>query len=169
MKKVVFFLVASIFVLTFLSGKANAADKFGYVDILRIASEYSKAKDYNKKLEGRKDSYQAEIDKKAEEINQLGDKIKLLSEKEKEAKNKELEDKIKTLEEYRQGKLIDLRKEDFENTKVIVEDIKSAIKQFAEKEGYTLVFDGRALVYDNQNIDITDKILIILNKNYKKQ
>ncbi len=149
-------------------GTSLAAEKFAYVDVMRIASEYNKAKDYNKSLDQKATSYEAEIDKKLNEVKQLQDKINLLSEKEKEAKKAELETKIKDLQEYRRQKEVDLRKEDFENTKEIVENIRAAIKKHAEKEGYTLVFDDRALVYQGKGMDITNNIIEILNKEYKK-
>jgi Skp family chaperone for outer membrane proteins len=50
----------------------------------------------------------------------------------------------------------------------VYKDIGEAIKQYAEKEGYALVFDNRLLVYQNKNMDITDKVMDILNKGYKK-
>ena len=42
------------------------------------------------------------------------------------------------------------------------------IKQFAEKEVYTMVFNDRVLVYQDKSLDITDKIIAILNKGSKK-
>jgi len=144
-------------------------DKFAYVDVMRIASEYNKAKEYNKSIEQKATTYEAEIDKKLNEVKQLQDKINLLSEKEKETKKTEMETKVKDLQEYRRQKEVDLRKEDFENTKQIVDNIKDAIKRHAEKEGYTLVFDDRALVYQGKGMDITDKIIETLNKEYIKK
>jgi Skp family chaperone for outer membrane proteins len=52
--------------------------------------------------------------------------------------------------------------------KEIFKDIEEAVKQYAEKEGYTLVFNDRVFVYQTKNMDITDKALDILNKGYKK-
>lgn len=153
-----------IFALTFLLGSVEAADKFAYVDITRIASEYTKAKTYSKSLEDKANSYEAEVNKKVNEVKQLQDKINLLSDKEKEAKKSEVEAKVKDLQDFRRQKETDLRKEDFENTKEVVEDIRTAIKNYAEKQGFTLVFDDRALVYQTKDMEITDKIIEILNK-----
>lgn len=170
MKKAAVVLWGFVFVLTFSVGLALAAEKFAYVDVLRIASEYNKAKEYNKSIEGKATTYEAEIDKKAAEIKQLQEKMNLLSDKEKEAKKTEIETKFKGLQDFKRQKEIDLRKEDFENTKEVVQDIKTAIKQSAEKDGYTLVFDDRALVYQaSKDMDITDKVIGSLNKNYTKK
>ena len=168
MKRVNVVLGIMVFSLIFLTTISWAAEKYAYVDVMRIASEYNKAKDNNKDLEQKASTYEAEIDKRLNEIKKFQDKVNLMNEKKKEAQRPELEKKVKDLQEYRQQRAVDLRKEDFENTKEIVEDIRGAIKQHAEKEGYAMVFDDRALVYQGKGTDITNNIVTILNKEYKK-
>jgi Skp family chaperone for outer membrane proteins len=90
--------VCSVFVLV---GFALAADKFASVDLIRVASEYSKFKDYNKVLDDKAKSYETEIDKKISDFKSLQDKISLLSDKEKETKRSELETKYKALEDFK--------------------------------------------------------------------
>jgi len=168
MKRVNVMLGVMVFSLFFMTTICRAADKFAYVDVMRIASEYNKAKDHNKSLDEKAGTYEAEIDKRLNEIKKVQDKVNLMNDKQKEAKRPELEKKVKDLQEYRRQKEVDLRKEDFENTKEIVEDIRGAIKRHAEKEGYAMVFDDRALVYQGKGTDITNNIVSILNKEYKK-
>lgn len=145
-----------------------AADKLASVDINRIATEYKKAQDYNKKIEDKKNLYEKEIKKKNDETKQFQDKLALLSDKEKEGRRPELEKKIGELRDFVREKETDLRKEDFESSKEIAEDIKNAINRYASKEGYSVVFDDRALVYETKAMDISDKIIEDLNKNYKQ-
>lgn len=161
------FLWVVVFSLCCLVGASSAADKFGYVDVTRTATEYNKAKNYNKTLEEKKTSYQVEVDKKATEVKQLEDKFNLMSDKEKEAKKAELQEKYKGFETLVQQKQLDLRKQDLENTKEVVDDIKKAISDYAQKKAYTMVFDQRILLLDNSGMDITNDIIQILNGNYK--
>ena len=51
--------------------------------------------------------------------------------------------------------------------KEILGDIQEAVKKYAEKEGYTLVFNDRVLVYQTKSMDITNQIVEILNKGGK--
>lgn len=164
MRKAVVFLTGLIFSLTILIGTALAADKFAYVDLNRIFSEYGKTKDYDKALGVRQSAYETERDKKVNEIKQLQDKINLLSDKEKEAKKSDMETKVKDLQEFDRQKQTDLRKEQDDKMKEILKDIEGVVKEYAEKEGYTMVFNDRVLVYQAKNLDITDKIINILNK-----
>jgi len=168
MRKVASVLLGIIFGLTILVSTVEAAEKFASVNMERIASGYSKAKEYMKNLDDKETAYTAEIDKKRDETKQFQDKMNLLSDKEKETKKAELESKIKDLQELVRQKQADFRKETFDKTMEISKDIKSAISNYAKKEGYTLVFDAATLAYQPDGMDITDKILNTLNKDYKK-
>jgi outer membrane protein len=168
MRKATGVLLGVIFALSIFAGTAWAADKFAYVDLSRTFSEYNKTKDYDKVLSDKEDAYSGEREKKVTEVKSFQDKMNLLSDKEKEAKKADLEAKVKTLQDYDRQKQTDLRKEQDEKMKEILKDIEEAVKQYAEKEGYTMVFNDRVLVYQTKNLDITDKIIEILNKGYKK-
>jgi Skp family chaperone for outer membrane proteins len=157
------FFLGVFFGLACLVGSAAAADKLGYVDLSRTFSEYGKTKDYDKVLGEKQTAYTTERDKKVAEVRQLQEKMSLLSEKEKEAKKGDLENKVKDLQEYDRQKQTDLRKDQDEKMKEILKDIEDAVKQQAEKDGYTMVFNDRVLVYQNKSMDITDKIIEILN------
>ncbi len=168
MKRVSVFLLGAFFGLTVLAGRASAADKLGYVDLSRTFSEYSKTKDYDKVLGDKQRAYTTERDKKVADIKQLQDKLNLLSDKEKETKKGDLENKVRDLQEFDRQKQTDLRKDQDEKMKDLLKDIEDAVKQYAEKEGYTLVFNDRVLVYQSKSMDITDKVIEILNKGSRK-
>ncbi|OGX41065.1 MAG: hypothetical protein A2984_03345 [Omnitrophica WOR_2 bacterium RIFCSPLOWO2_01_FULL_41_12] len=157
-----------VFGLLILVNTGLAADKFGYVDLSRIFSEYQKTKDYDKNLQEKTSAYEGEREKKANEVKQLQDKINLLSDKEKEGKKPELEKKIKAFQEYDRQQQTDLRKEQDEKMKEILKDIDDSVKKYAQAQSYTLVFNDRVLVYQDKSLDISDKIIVDLNKGYKK-
>jgi Skp family chaperone for outer membrane proteins len=168
MKKLGLVLLGLVFGLTLFLGVAMAADKLAYVDLSRLFSEYAKTKDYDKVLSDKQTVYEAERDKKVNEVKQLQDKINMLSDKEKEGKKTELENKVRALQDFDRQKQTDLRKGQDEKMKEILKDIEESVKKYAEKEGYTMVFNDRVLVYEAKNMDITDKVLDILQKGYKK-
>ncbi len=168
MRKTASWFLAFVFVSFVFIGVAGAAEKFGYVDLSRIFSEYGKTKEYDKTLSEKENAYNSEREKKVNEVKQLQDKMNLLSEKEKESKKSELAGKIKSLQDLDRDKQTDLRKEQDEKMKEILKDIEDAVKVYAEKDGYTMVFNDRVLVYQDKNLEITDKIIDILNKGYKK-
>ena len=163
MRRTTIFFLGIVFGLTLLQGAALAADKLGYIDLSRTFSEYKKTKDYDKVLGDKQNVYTGERDKKVNDIKQLQDKLNLLNEKEKEAKKGDVENKIKDLQEFDRLQQTDLRKEQDEKMKEILKDIEDTVKQYAEKEGFTMVFNDRVLVYQTKGMDITDKIIETLN------
>jgi outer membrane protein len=168
MRRTGIFFWALIIGMALSTGAAYAADKFAYVDLTKIFSEYTKTKDYDKVLGDKQTAYESERDKRVAEVKGFQDKLNLLSDKEKDAKKGELETKIKDLQEFDRQKQADLRKEQDERMKELLKDINEAIKVYAEKEGYTMVFNDRVLVYQDKSLDITDKITAIVNKGSKK-
>jgi outer membrane protein len=154
--------------LALFLGNAQAADKFAYIDLSRTFSEYNKTKGYDKSLNDKEKAYTDERDKKVADLKAFQDKLSLLNDKEREAKGAELQAKVKEFQDYDRQKQADLRKDQDGRMKEILKDIEEAVKKYSEKEGYTLVFNDRVLVYQNKSMDITDQIVAILNPAGKK-
>lgn len=168
MRKIGLVLGGVVFVLTILMSVVMAAEKFAYIDLSRTFNEYLKTQDYDKNLSDKEGLFTSERDKKVNEIKSLQEKMNLVGDKEKAAKKLELETKIKSLQDFERAKETDLRKEQDERMKEILKDIEEAVKKCAQKEGFTMVFNDRVLVYQDKTMDITSKIVEILNKDYKK-
>ncbi len=168
MRKATVILGGLIISLVLFRGAALAADKFGYVDLSRIFSEYNKTKGYDKTLTDKEKVYTDERDKKVADLKAFQDKLALLNDKEREAKGAELQAKVKEFQEADRQKQAVLRKEQDEKMKEILKDIEEAVKKYSEKEGYTLVFNDRVLVYQTKSMDITNEIVDILNGGAKK-
>ena len=151
----------SLFIIT---GLAYAEAKFSYVDIGRIFDDYKKTKEYDKVLEGNQKAYEKEREEKLTEVKELQEKLGLLSEEERESRKGELENMIVGLQEFDRSSTEDLRKQRDEKVREIFNDIEKAINTYAKKEGITFVFDKRALVYQDDKLDITTQVLKILNK-----
>lgn len=164
MKRLTAVLLGVIFSLALFMGNAYAADKFGYIDLSRTFNEYSKTKGYDKNLSDKEKAYTDERDKKVADLKAFQDKLNLLNDKEREAKGTELQSKVKAFQDYDRQKQTDLKKEQEEKMKEILKDIEEAVKQYSVKEGYTLVFNDRVLVYQTKSMDITNQIIEILNK-----
>ena len=69
----------------------------------------------------------------------------------------------KDLEEFDRQKLTDLRKERDEKVREILLEIEEVIKKYAQKEKYDIILNDRVLTYGDQSLDLTEKILEMLN------
>jgi outer membrane protein len=163
MKKKLVVLGIAIIGLALFVGSAQAADKFGYIDLSRTFSEYNKTKGYDKTLSDKEKTYTEERDKKVADLKAFQDKLTLLNDKEREAKSAELQAKVKDFQDYDRQKQDTLRKEQDVRMKEILKDIEEAVKKYSEKEGYTLVLNDRVLVYQTKSMDITSQVIAILN------
>jgi len=168
MRKTAVVLSGLIIGLVLFLGSAQAEDKFGYIDLSRTFSEYGKTKGYDKTLSDKEKAYTEDRDKKVADLKAFQDKVSLLNDKEREAKGAELQAKVKEFQEYDRAKQETLRKEQDERMKEILKDIEEAVKKYSEKEGYTLVFNDRVLVYQTKSMEITDQIIAALNAASKK-
>jgi len=138
------------------------AEKIGYVDLSRLFNEYKKTSDYEKDLEEKAEK--AGVYEKEKEIENLRNQLSLLSEKEKSKKEEEIKNKFEDLRKIN----LELAKDRDEKMKEILKDIEEAIKVYAKNNGFSLVLNDRVLVYQDKSLDLTDKVLEILKKNYKE-
>ena len=79
-----------------------------------------------------------------------------------------MEEKVRVLRDFDRDETLDLRKERDEKMKDILKDIEIAIAEYAKKERFTLVFNDRVLVFQDESLDITQEVLTILQRNYSK-
>jgi len=157
-------------VMMSLSSTCFAKDmKIGYVDIFKIFNDYEKTKEYDEKLEAKKNAAEKELEKKKEIIEKLQGKLDLLKEGEKVKEEERLSKEIKEYRDLEREALTDIKKERDEKMKDIVEDIDKIIKDYAKKNGFDIIINSSAVLYGVKAMDVTDEILKISNKKYKKK
>lgn len=145
-----------------------AAEKIAYVDLSQTFDKYEKTKVYDDSLAALQADKEKELETMAKDIKTLEDKMSLLNEKAKAEKQQELDDKNKKIRQISQQIALDLRKERDEKLKEILQDIEKVIQDYARKNGYDFVLNDRVLLYGSASADITQDIVKLLNKDYKK-
>lgn len=166
MKKIIVFSLFLGLMFPLLSGAEEV--KIGYVDIFEVFNSYEKTKEYDAVLEKEREEKEKELDKEKENIKKIQDKMTLLNEKEQE---KEQENVSKAVKDYREKErqfVLDLKKDRDEKMKEIIDDINKAIKEYAEKNGFSIVFNKGAILYGKESMDITETILKIVDQRHKK-
>ena len=171
----------------------NAEDqKFGVVDMERLFKDYYKTKIANAKLKKQAETYKDYAGKLAasqlklqEEFKDLRDASQniALSETQRESKRLAAQDKYRQLkskemelEQYQREKRMQLRDQETKMRKDLITEIRKAIAKYAKQHSYTVVFDssGKTLnnipsvIYFKTEMDITEDILVIINKGAEK-
>ena len=171
MKKYQVLFVSVLFLLFCMTGAyaQDKAIKIGYLDLSRVFDEYQRTKEYDSLLEARHSEYQTQRNAKLEKLKESQSKIALLKEEEKAKLEQEIEKNKADLLEFDRQKQTDLRKERDDRIREILLEIEKVVKDYAQKEGYTLVLNDRVLVYGGEEMNITDKIVKLLNESYPKK
>jgi outer membrane protein len=141
--------------------------KIGLVDSKRVYSEYRAVEKtrqtWNKMLK----DYQDGLNARSREIEALKVELKekglLLTESERKNKERELEAKETSLRAFVSQEQDKLSKQNAELIRRLESDIQKAIKKIGLQEGYSLILDKSSSFYNAGGVDLTDKIISLLN------
>ena len=167
MNKILIFVV--FFLNIFLS---NAYSQIAYIDINFILSESIVGKFLNNHLENLGLEYSEKYNKLQ---NQLVEKEnKLLAQKniiEKNEFDKKLRNLSNEVKKYRENKKIEgdkINNVKIESTKKILKTLNPIITQYVENNEISLVFEKKNIIVGKKDLDITEKIIKILNIKIQK-
>ena len=169
MKKIFGCLLVFAVIMSFSSTCFSKDLKIGYVDIFKVFNDYEKTKEYDKKLEKKKNAAEKKLEEKKVTIEKLQNKMSLLKEEERAKKEEELSEEVKEYRALEREVFTDIKKERDEKMKDIVEDIDKIVKDYAKKNGFDLVVNSNAVLYGAKSLDVTSQILKISNDKYKKK
>jgi outer membrane protein len=165
-------LLLSVLSLTYsLSRKDN---KLAYVDALKLIGGYKGTEAVRNNLNSVKEGYKVNLNTLRSEVEQMilnYDKVKQKSSpREKKLTEGLIQSKQKQLLDYEQLVKEQSQKQDQELSSQILNTVNAYIKQYGEREGFTIILSAThygSIAYGDQASDITDKILAGLNAEYK--
>ena len=146
-----------------------ADSKIGYIDLQRLVKESKMGQAASADIETLRIEKQAVIKSKLEEINHLKQDLNtndaLLKETEKKDQIEVLNDLIKDYKRMVEDAKEEIAKQDRELVAKILKKADSVLKKVAEKNDFDIILkDPKTIGYLNPDVDITDKVLKILNK-----
>ena len=169
---------------------AHAADlKFAVVDMAKAFTEYYKTKDASEKMKSNKDKALSEINERigvyksllseAQKIGQASQDPILAPDAraKKQAEFVEKQKEVRALEqdmtEFQQRRQNQLRQEEVQLQRGLYEEIVGVVREKSKADGLDFVFDKTGvsmstvpvLLYYKDAEDITDKVIVELNKN----
>ena len=170
MKSIKMLVVATICALCLVTtAQAQTTGKIGYLDLSKVFDNYDKTKEYDAQLEAKHQAYEKERNQKVDKLKEAQGKLALMKEEEKDKLTKDIEAMREELIAYDQAQKTDLTKQRDEKIREILLEIENIVSDFSKKEGYDLILNDRVLIYGNESMDVTSKVLDILNKSYNKK
>lgn len=146
---------------------ADEGSKIAFVSSERILREANPAKAAQSKIEAEFSKRAKELQDQEASFKAKADKLDkdstVISDSERLKRQRELSDMDKDFQRKQREFREDLNQRRNEELAIVLERSTKAIKQIAEAEKYDMVFQEGG-VYVSPRIDITDKVLKILNK-----
>jgi len=167
------YLIVFIFSFFFLSSTCHGADelKIGYVNFSVLFEDYYKTKKAEAELKDEADKKQEGIKEIRVEINNIQKKLGsgVLKQEEKDKQKVVLEQKALQLNRVIRESKRELEVKREKAIRGIIKDIEAVIREYSEKNGYTLVMENRDLLYADKKLDITKQIEGLLKKKEIKE
>ncbi|MFY7861072.1 MAG: OmpH family outer membrane protein [Chitinophagales bacterium] len=148
-------------------------ERLVYVDSAKLINTYKGMQDARKEFQNKTAVYKANIDTLVKEVktrisNYEQEKGKM-SVRERELTEELLVDKERQLSDYQQAIAKKVQEEDAQLTKRVIEEINIYLRQYGKDNHYTVIFGATEygnIIYAEDFLDITNKVLEGLNKNY---
>jgi len=163
---VISFAIVISLVFSFPGFAAEA--RYAYVDVARLFDEYQRTKDNDKVLQELGKQKESSREKMVKGIRALKDELVLLSEDTKEKQQDSLDEKVRQLQDFDRDAKRELARKRNKLVRDIFKDIDEVVNRFGERKGYDMILNERALLYRHEKYDVTNEILVELNKAYKK-
>ena len=144
---------------------AGAAEqiKIGYIDLDRVVQAVAKQTPEYEELSRELEKRRAEVERRRAEINDLEEELKanrvIWSEDKSDGQEKLIRDKLDDLKVYSEGAQ---RFRDVEENKILrglLPEIAKTVKTVGERDGYSMIFEKRVLLYGSPNFNLTDEII----------
>lgn len=176
MKKIAV-LAGLIFLGAGVTSAAWAADaiKIGYVDMQKALNQCEAGKDAKKTITEEVEKMQKSFQGKQRELERIKEDLEkrgsVLSESVRREKEKEYQTKLRDMQRLQRDYEEDVRRKDREYTERILRELEIIVKKLGEEGKYTVILEKNqpALVYISSSLDITDEVIKIADRNFKKK
>jgi outer membrane protein len=151
------------------AGRA-AETKFGYVDLQRALEEIDEGKGAKAQLKKEFDEKQKQLDQRTDEVKKLDADFQkqslVMAPDAKAAKAAEIERKKVEVQQFFVGLQQELAGKEREVTRGIFDKMVGMVREQAEAEGFTMVFDRNTVLYAPPSLDITNELVRKYNARY---
>ncbi len=163
--------VIAAFLLAVPARPARAAEqvKIGYLDLDRVVQAVAKQTPEYQELSGELEKRKAEVERRRAEIDQLEQDLKanrvIWSESKAGEQEKVIRDKVDDLKVFSESAS---RFRDVEENKILrrlLPEIAKTVKTVGERDGYSMIFEKRMLLYGSPNFNLTDAIIKEISEN----
>jgi outer membrane protein len=150
-------------------GRAIGADapKIGVVNLQTVLETSVAGKAAQSEIKGQKDKMEADLKQKGNELQELEKRLQreatVMSKEAREGKERELRIKASDLQALQKKYRTDLQDLERKYMGQLQKDISDLVTEIAKKEGYVLIISTIGVLYSQQGMDITARLIQDLN------
>tara|TARA_B100001989_G_C24415749_1_gene401395 strand:- start:281 stop:799 length:519 start_codon:yes stop_codon:yes gene_type:complete len=166
------FFLAKIFFLFIFLGISNANENIRFININYIVINSEVGKTLNKIIEDKSKKITSELNSLGKKIEDKKNKIisqkNILKKEEYEKLVKTYDDEVIKYNNIRKKKNEDFNQFRLNSQKKIIEALNPIITNFLKKESVQILLQKEQIIFGDNKLDITEKILEIFNNKHKK-
>jgi outer membrane protein len=167
-----YWLVAGMLVLSCTVALAQERIKIGFIDVQRIISESQAGKKAKDRFQAQVKKAEADVQKERQDLerlkNDLDKKGPLLKDEERRNLEADLQKRSvilqRTLGDYQQ----DLQRRNNEMIAEILQELAQVVTEVGKADKFPLILERSQILYSDQAIDITNKVIDAYNTRMKK-
>ena len=166
------FFFAKIFFLFIFFGTSNANESIRFININYIVNNSEAGKTLSKIIDNKSKKITSELNNLGKKIEDKKKKIisqkNILKKEEYEKLIKNYDDEVKNYNNIRIKKNEDFNQFRVNSQKKIIEALNPIITAFLKKESIQILLQKEQIMFGDNKLDITEKILNIFNDKHKK-
>ena len=153
-------------------GHAQEKIKIGYIDIQRVISESQAGKRARERFQAQVKKAEADIVKERQELDRLKSDLDkkgpLLKEDERRNIESDLQKRSVNLQRSMADHQQELQAKNNEMMADILKELEKIVNEVGKAEKFTLILERSQILYSDQGIDITSKVIESYNSRAKK-
>ena len=167
-----YWLVAGMLVLSCTAALAQERIKIGFIDVQRIISESQAGKKAKDRFQAQVKKAEADVQKERQDLerlkNDLDKKGPLMKEDERRNLEADLQKRSVTLQRALGDYQQDLQRRNNEMMAEILKELEQVVTEVGKADKFTLILERSQILYSDQAIDITNKVIDAYNSRMKK-
>lgn len=155
------------------AGWAQERVKIGFIDIQRAISESQSGKRAKERFQAQVKKAEGELLKEKQELERLKSDLDkkgpLLKEEERRNLESDLQRRYVNYQRSMQDQQQELRHKEGELTADILKELEKIVNEVGKSEKFTLILERNQILYSDQGIDITNKVIEVYNSRSKSK
>ncbi|MGE5218512.1 MAG: OmpH family outer membrane protein [Chloroflexota bacterium] len=167
-----YWLIVGVLVLSCTPSYAQDKIKIGFIDIQRVIAESQAGKQARDRFQAQVKNAEADISKERQDLerlkNDLEKKGPLLKEEERRNMEADFQKRSVALQRRMSDYQQELQTKNNEMMSAMLKDLEKIVNEVGKADKFTLILERSQILYSDQGIDITSKVIETYNSRTKK-